>query len=141
MDWIGTQRGMRLTPREGLNLGLKRADFKLARSYARQVLASDDTDLAANFALGMGYFTEKQYGRAETHLKKCLVKAPQEPAVLNNLAIVLLRLERFDEAETNAVKALDLLPDSPEIKTTLRHIRTARSEKDNGGILNKKGNL
>ena len=141
MDWIGTQRGMRLTPREGLNLGLKRADFKLARSYARQVLASDDTDLAANFALGMGYFTEKQYGRAETHLKKCLVKAPQEPAVLNNLAIVLLRLERFDEAETNAVKALALLPDSPEIKTTLRHIRTARSEKDKGGILNKKGNL
>jgi Flp pilus assembly protein TadD len=89
------------------------------------VLASDDTDLAANFALGMGYFTEKQYGRAETYLKKCLVKAPKEPAVLNNLAIVLLRLERFDEAETNAVKALEILPESTEIKTTLRHIRSA----------------
>jgi Flp pilus assembly protein TadD len=125
MDWIGTQRGMRLTPREGLNLGLKRADFKLARSYARQVLASDDTDLAANFALGMGYFTEKQYGRAETYLKKCLVKAPKEPAVLNNLAIVQLRLGNYAQAETNALRALKLYPDSTEIKTTLRHIRDA----------------
>ena len=126
MDWIGTQRGMRLTPREGLKLGLERADFKLARSYARQVLASDETDVPANFALGMGFFIEKHYGRAEMHLKKCLVKAPDEPAVLNNLAIVQLRLGRFDEAETNALKALKYLPSSSEIKTTIRHIRAAR---------------
>ena len=126
MDWIGTQRGMRLTPREGLKLGLGRADFRLAGSYARQVLASDETDVGANFALGMGYFIEKQYGRAEMHLKKCLSKAPDEPAVLNNLAIVQLRLGRFDEAETNALEALRYLPSSSEIKTTIRHIRAAR---------------
>ena len=126
MDWIGKQDGMRLTPREGLKLGLERADFRLARSYARKVIVSDADDVQANFALGMGYFTEKQYGRAEMHLRKCLVRAPNEPAVLNNLAIVLLRLGRFDEAETNAVRALERLPNSSEIKTTLRHIRAAR---------------
>jgi Flp pilus assembly protein TadD len=74
----------------------------------------------------MGYFTEKQYGRAEAHLKKCLIKAPNEPAVLNNLAIVLLRLGRYAEAETNAVRALERFPGSAEIKTTLRHIRAAQ---------------
>jgi tetratricopeptide (TPR) repeat protein len=125
MDWIGRQDGMRLTPREGLKLGLERADFRLARSYARKVIVSDENDVQANFALGMGYFTEKQYGRAEAHLKKCLIKAPNEPAVLNNLAIVQLRLGRYAEAETNAVRALELFPDSAEVKTTLRHIRKA----------------
>jgi tetratricopeptide (TPR) repeat protein len=126
MDWIGKQDGMRLTPREGLRLGLERADFRLARSYARKVVLSDADDVHANFALGMGYFTEKQYGRAEMHLKKCLVRAPREPAVLNNLAIVQLRLGRFAEAETNALQALRHFPDSSEIKTTLQHIRAAR---------------
>ena len=128
MDWIGRQDGMRLTSREGLKLGLERADFRLARSYARKVIMSDENDVQANFALGMGYFTEKQYGRAEAHLKKCLIKAPNEPAVLNNLAIVLLRLGRYAEAETNAVRALERFPGSAEIKTTLRHIRAAQKK-------------
>lgn len=128
MDWIGKQDGMRLTPREGLKLGLERADFRLARSYARKVIVSDADDVQANFALGMGYFTEKQYGRAEMHLRKCLARAPNEPAVLNNLAIVQLRLGRYAEAETNAVRALERLPNSSEIKTTLRHIRAARAQ-------------
>ena len=128
MDWIGQRGGMRITPREGLKIGLERADFKLARSYARKVLSMDGDDVHANFALGMSYFTEKQYGRAEMHLKKCLIRAPGEPAVLNNLAIVQLRLGRYAEAEANALKALEHLPDSSEVKTTLRHIRSARDK-------------
>lgn len=129
MDWIGQRGGMRLTPKEGLKLGLAKADFKLARSYARKVVDTDEDDVHANFALGMSYFTEKQYGRAEMHLKKCLIRAPDEPAVLNNLAIVQLRIGRYAEAEANAMKALKYFPDSSEIKTTLRHIRAAMSPK------------
>ena len=129
MDWIGQRGGMRLTPKDGLKLGLAKADFKLARSYARKVVVTDEDDVHANFALGMSYFTEKQYGRAEMHLKKCLIRAPDEPAVLNNLAIVQLRLGRYSEAEANALKALTNLPDSAEIKTTIRHIRMARDGK------------
>ena len=129
MDWIGQRGGMRLTPKEGLKLGLAKADFKLARSYARKVVDTDEDDVHANFALGMSYFTEKQYGRAEMHLKKCLIRAPDEPAVLNNLAIVQLRIGRYAEAEANAMKALKHFPDSTEIKTTLRHIRAAMDER------------
>ena len=129
MDWIGQRGGMRLTPKEGLKLGLAKADFKLARSYARKVVVTDEDDVHANFALGMSYFTEKQYGRAEMHLKKCLIRAPDEPAVLNNLAIVQLRIGRYAEAEANAMKALKHFPDSSEIKTTLRHIRAAMDER------------
>jgi len=38
MDWVGMQKGARLTLREGMKLGLDRADFRLARTYAQQVL-------------------------------------------------------------------------------------------------------
>lgn len=128
MDWIGRHGGMRLTPREGLRLGLGSADYRRARNYAREMLAIDSGDVEANFALAMCYFVEKQYGRAEKYFRTCLVRAPDEPAVLNNLAIVLLRMDRLDEAEKKALHALEVMPDSHEIKTTLHHIRSARSK-------------
>ena len=129
MDWVARQKGVRLTPREGLRVGLDRADFRLARTFAQQVLESDPYDTRANFAMGMSYFTEEMYGRAEHHLKLALTRRPNEPAVLNNLSVVQLRLGRLDEAETNAMKALKAYPDSLEIKKTLQKIREVRDAK------------
>ena len=123
MDWVGQQKGMRLTPREGLKIGLDRADFRLARTFAQQVLVSDPENTSANFAMGMGYFVDEQYGRAEVFLKRALVKSPNEPATLNNLAIVQMRLGKLAEAETNATKALKAYPASKEIKKTFDHIK------------------
>ena len=123
MDWVGMQRGARLTLREGMKLGLDRADFRLARTYAQQVLASNPDDSAANFAIGMGYFVEEQYGRAEVYLKRSLASRPDEPAALNNLAIALMRQGRYAEAETNAMRAVKALPDSSAVKKTLEAVR------------------
>ena len=123
MDWILQQNGMHLTPREGLKIGLDRADFRLARTFAQQVLVSDPENSSANFAMGMGYFVEEQYGRAEIYLKRCLAKNPNEPAALNNLAVALVHLGRFAEAETNATKALKAFPASKEVQNTYDHIR------------------
>ena len=122
MDWVGQQKGMRLTPREGLKIGLDRADFRLARTFAQQVLVSDPENTRANFAMGMGYFVDEQYGRAEVYLKRALVRSPNEPAALNNLAIAQMRLGKLAEAETNATKALKAYPASKEIKKTFDHI-------------------
>jgi tetratricopeptide (TPR) repeat protein len=129
MDWVGQQKGMRLTPREGLRIGLERADFRLARTFAQQVLLSDPENTRANFAMGMGYFIEEQYGRAEIYLKKCLAKNPDEPAALNNLAIAQLRMGRLDEAETNAAHALRVHPTSIEVQKTFQHILNTRQKK------------
>lgn len=123
MNWIVQQAGMRLTPREGLKIGLDRADFRLARTFAQQVLVSDPENSGANFAMGMAYFVEEQYGRAEIYLKRCLAKSPNEPAALNNLAITQVHLGRLAEAETNATKALEVYPSSKEVKETYDHIR------------------
>ena len=124
IDWIRKQNAIRLTEQEGLKLGLERADFRLASTYAKRILESSSEDLKANFAMGMYFIIEKKYPKAEAHLKKCLLKAPNEPAILNNLAIVQLRQGHYHEAETNALKALKFYPNSAEIKTTLRHIQS-----------------
>jgi tetratricopeptide (TPR) repeat protein len=126
MSWTDHQKGLRLSAREGLKLALDRADFRLAKPFAENVLSVDDGDVEANFAMAMFHFKSKNYSAAEKHLKKYLVRRPDEPAVLNNLAVVQLRLGRLDEAETNAVKALERFAGSPEIKSTLRSIREAK---------------
>lgn len=122
MDWVGMQRGARLTLREGLKIGLDRADFRLARTYAQQVLSSDPHNSAANFAIGMGYFVEEQYARAEEYLKRSLLLSPDEPAALNNLAISLMRQGKLAEAETNAMHAARVLPKSQAVRKTLASI-------------------
>ena len=137
MDWVGMQKGARLTLREGLQIGLDRADFRLARTYAQQVLASNPDDSAANFAIGMGYFVEEQYGRAEVYLKRSLAARPDEPAALNNLAIALMRQGLYAEAETNALHSLKVLPDSSAVKNTVEAIREkakAAAEQQKSGL-------
>jgi tetratricopeptide (TPR) repeat protein len=117
-----------VTPREGLQLALVRADFALARRYAEPILEAIPDDPNANFAMGMSYFVQKQYARSEEFLKRCLIKNAKEPAVWNNLAMIMLYTQRYDEAEKHAKKALELIPESAEVKDTLKQIRDARTE-------------
>ena len=117
-----------LTPREGLKLGLERLNFKMAETFAQRVLASDPYDVPANFVVGMNYFANEQYGRAEIYFKKCLERRPNDPAILNNLAVALLRQKKFDEAEANVRKALEVYPGAQEAKRTLESIEKAKKE-------------
>lgn len=126
LSWLGRKQGQRLTPREGLAFALARADFRMAHAFARQVMLSEPDNLQANFAAGMDYLSEESYGRAERHFRAVLRANPREPAALNNLAVALLRQGRTAEAETNAVRALELHPASPEVKATLDEIRRVR---------------
>ena len=116
-----------LTPREGLKLGLERLNFKMAETFAQRVLASDPYDAPANFVVGMNYFASGQYGRAEIYFKKCLERRPNDPAILNNLAVALLRQQKFDEAEAYVRKALEVYPAAQEAKRTLESIKKAKT--------------
>ena len=71
---------------------------------------------------------EKQCSRAEEFLRRCLVRKPQEPAIYNNLAIVQLNTGRYEAALKNAKKALAIIPDSAEVKDTIRQIEKAISQ-------------
>ena len=127
--WQKRQRGSGvLTPREGLVIGLARADFSLAGRYAAPVLAADPDEPRANFAMGMMHYTDEQYARAEPYLLRCLVRRPDDAAVLNNLALVQMKIGKIDEAEANAAKAAAKWPDIPEVRHTLEKIREKKSK-------------
>ena len=119
---------MRLTPREGLKLGLEHANFRMAEMFAHQVLASDPYDVSANFVVGMNYFSKGQYGRAEIYFKKCLERRPNDPAILNNLAVSQLRQDKIEDAEANARKSLEVYPDAQEAKRTLDNVLKKKKE-------------
>ena len=110
---------LQMTPREGLQIALRRANFVEARRYAAAVLHANADDAEANFAMGMSSLTGNRYADAERYLSRCLKTRPNEPAVLNNLSIICRKLRRYQEAEDYARRALKLLPDSPEVKQTL----------------------
>lgn len=122
MAWASRKKLERMTPQEGLKIGLSRADFARARIFALQVLDVSPDDPAANFALGMDYFVQKQYSRAEAYLVRCLERRPNDPAVLNNLAQCRLRQGDPQGALPYVTRALELLPDSPEVKRTKERV-------------------
>ena len=72
------------------------------------------------------YFVEELYSKSEIYLERAARRRPDEPTFFNNLAIAQLMTRRFDLAEKNARRALELLPDSPEVKDTVREIEKAR---------------
>lgn len=129
--WLSRQSSGVLmpTPREGLVIGLARADFNLAAQFAQPILRSEPDDPRANFAVGMKHYMDEQYARAEYHLARCLKLRPNEPAVLNNVAMAQLKQDKLDEAEENARKALAIIPNSREILRTLDSIQAARKAK------------
>ena len=114
---------MILTPREALEVALKRADFTLARGYAVKVLAEAPDDPQANFALGMAKMEAKDYFAASVHFEKALERNPHEPASLNNLAIAAIELGDLPKALHFAERASKALPQSTEVRQTLAEVK------------------
>jgi tetratricopeptide (TPR) repeat protein len=115
-----------MSPREHLRQALQRADFTAAKPYAEAVLSTDPGNADANFAIGMFYFVDELYSKAEIYLERCTRRRPDEPTFFNNLAIAQLMTRKLDLAEKNARRALELLPDSPEVKDTVRQVEKAK---------------
>lgn len=118
----------KLTPREGLQLALVRADFTMGKLYAETILGADPENPDGNFAMGMYYMQEGQLSRAERYLLRCLIRKPNEPAVYNNLAMIQLELKKYAAAKSNVEKALKILPDSAAILDTKKAIDAAIEE-------------
>ena len=118
-----------LTPREGLQLALVRADFQFGKAYAEIVLGADIENPDANFAMAMYYLQQHQLTLAEEYLKRCLIRKPDEPTFYNNLAMIQMELGKLDAATINAEKALRLAPESSAIQDTCKVVREAREGK------------
>ena len=125
MDKVREQTLKSVTPRESLQLALARLDFTLARRYAELILVDDPDDPDANFGVGMSYYTQKQWARAEEYLRRCLIKRPRQPAVWNNLGMIYMYTERYEEGLECAKRALSIIPESAEVKDTIKQIEEA----------------
>ena len=110
---------MQLTPREGLEIALRRSNIVEARRYSASVLRNDADDPQANFAMGMSAIMDKRYADAELYLSRVLKRRPKEPAALNNLSIVCRKQRKYELAESYARQAIEILPNSPEVINTL----------------------
>ncbi len=118
----------KLTPREGLQLALVRADFTMGKIYAETILGADPDNPDANFAMGMYYLKEHQLSRAEAYLRRCLIRKPDEPAVYNNLAMIEIELGKLDAAKSNVEKALAILPESAAILETKKLLEETQQQ-------------
>lgn len=115
-----------LTLRETLALALERANFAMAREAATEILKNDPKNVEARFALGMDAYQLGRWVAAESYLRAALEDAPDEPALHNNLALVLLAINRLDDAAAEVARARALMPDSAEIKATEEEVSEAQ---------------
>ena len=93
-----------------LQLDIAMNDQESAELHARQVLRTSRKHALANYVMGSLRLQEGQYGEAEDFLRRSVETAPGA-AALNDLAEVLRRVRKFDEAEKHARAALKLNPD------------------------------
>jgi len=110
---------MQMTPSEGLEIALKRADFVEARRYATAVLRVNAKSPEANFGMAMSFLQDGKRDDAEVYFRRVLEVRPDEPAALNNLSIICRKKGCYDEAIAHAKHALKMLPNSKEVKRTL----------------------
>lgn len=93
-----------------LQLDIGMNDKDSAALHARQVLRSDRKHALANYVMGSLRLQEGEYGEAEDFLRRSVEASPSS-ASLNDLAEVLRRIRKFDDAEKQVRAALKLNPD------------------------------
>lgn len=93
-----------------LNLDISMDDGKSAESHARQVLRQDRENKLANYVMGSLSLREGKYIDAEAFLRRSAMADKPLAAAQNDLAEVLHRLKRYEEAETFARAAVKTAP-------------------------------
>jgi len=93
-----------------LQLDIEMNDQSAAELHARQVLRTNRKHALANYVMGSLRLQEGEYGEAEDFLRRS-VEANPSSAALNDLAEVLRRIKKLDDAERFAREAIKKNPD------------------------------
>ncbi len=89
-----------------LQLDIAMNDREAAELHARQILRANRKHSLANYVMGSLRLQEGSYGEAEDFLRRSVETSPSA-AALNDLAEVLRRIRRFDDAERQARAAIE----------------------------------
>jgi Tfp pilus assembly protein PilF len=114
-----------LSPEEHLNLGVayeNKGELDLAISEYK--VASKAQPLGYLY-LGNAYFRKGEMGKAEKYYRKALKEMPDNADAHNNLAwLYYTKRENLDEAESHALRAMELDPSKGDVYAdTLDKIR------------------
>jgi tetratricopeptide (TPR) repeat protein len=119
-----------LSPEEHINLGVAyEKKGEIDNALKEYKLASKKLPLAYLY-IGNIYFQKNDFAGAESAYKKAIKKAPENSDAYNNLAwLYYTKKENLDEAESLALKAIEINPSKKEIyQDTLNKIRGARAK-------------
>lgn len=72
--------------------------------------------------LGLVYFKQQKYAKAEEVYRRLAVESPDVPTLFYNLGLIYFKLGRLEEAETAFQKSLALGPENPKIEFYLGSI-------------------
>ena len=94
------------------------------------IAAKPDCDNKTLFALGTMYEEQNNLSGAEMVYRRALQNDPDQPNVLNNLAMILVKKKVSDTSEAVALisKAIKLQPDVPNYYDTFASIQAEKKE-------------
>lgn len=118
----------KLTPEEHIALGAAYEKKGLFDNAIKEYEAAAKKNPIAFLYLGNAYFLKNDFDSAEKYYKKTIKEKPEHADAYNNLAwMYYIKRENLVEAESLAVKAVELNPEKKEVYLdTLEKIRGLR---------------
>ena len=87
-----------------------------AARHFLQVLDEDDAHVQARAYLGQVELARGRLAEAEKHLRKALVQQPDNPALRLDLALALIKMERFGQAEQFGLLGVDFAVNFAQVR-------------------------
>jgi hypothetical protein len=105
------------------------ANFKNRSAFFQSATQSSPHNPGAHNNMGLTYFYERQFDRAETELRRALELGPMQSKIHNNLGLVYLNTNRLPQAEAEFQKELQAFPNSdvPTFNLGLLYMKVGRS--------------
>ncbi len=94
-------------------------DMSTARRLARSVLEEDDRHAPAHVIVGMSFALDGKPEMALPHLLRAEEYGMSTYPLFNNLGMVYLELGNLEKAHEYAMRALEIMPHSPEVVDTV----------------------
>jgi Tfp pilus assembly protein PilF len=118
-----------LTAEEHLNLGLAYEKSGELDNAIREYQKASKTLPVAYLYLGNGYFQKNELKQAEKCYEKAILHDGSNADAYNNLAwLYYVKMEKLEEAENLALKAIELNPKRGDVyRDTLDKIRKAKN--------------
>jgi uncharacterized protein (AIM24 family)/Tfp pilus assembly protein PilF len=96
-----------------------RKDFGEAEAQLEEAYLLRPRDPSVLNLLGLAYFRQDKFEKAEEVYRKLVVQNSDEPTLSYNLGLIYLKLNRLEEAESAFLKALDLSGSNAKISFCL----------------------